>query len=230
MFESVNSNYIKALGTYKYGFEIFAFGHWVHKRLERELSLNSHLVPLTIDLTQYPPPGSETKFNDILFFARPEQPRRCFELGVEALRLVNQQNQAIRIALFGADHLPMQDFLFHNYGNLHNLKTLSSIYRSSRVGVCFSTTNPSLVGYEMIASGLQLVDLAVPDSYLNFSGNDFVFYADLTPESIAKTIFAALSESVNQSERGARGRYFAERMPSDESIADTFARHIENRE
>jgi hypothetical protein len=218
MFEPVSTNYVKALSTYRLGFKIVCYGKWVAQRLNREFGITPVVIPFTMDNAVYKPATHEEKAVDILFFARPSQPRRCFELGVEALRLAFKANPALRIALYGEPDYGQLGFEYHNFGLVTDPGKLAQIYRRSRVGVCFSATSPSLAAYEMLACGLPLVDLRVPDYGVNFDGERFVYYAEATPESICNAIGMALTDSKERDERIRAGLQFIDQMPADETI------------
>jgi hypothetical protein len=188
--------------------------------LRQELDLQSTLVPFSMDKGLYRPMPNVSKVVDVLFFARPSQPRRCFELGVEALRQVHKANVATRIGLYGEEAYGDLGFPYHNYGLIKNVSKLAEIYCKSKVGICFSTTNPSLVGYEMIACGLPLVDLRLPGCQVNFDGEDFVYYADPTPEAIYSVIGKSLTDETERARRSSLGLSFVSAMPDDQIIGE----------
>jgi glycosyltransferase involved in cell wall biosynthesis len=221
MFDPASSNYVKAIATYRLGFNIACYGNWVGDRLRRELNLASTAVPFSMNKGLYMPNPTVAKAVDVLFFARPSQPRRCFELGIEALKQLYRANPAIRIAVYGEEAYGDLGFPCHNFGLIKNVGKLAGIYQKARVGICFSTTNPSLVGYEMIACGLPLVDLRVPGYELNFKGEDFVYYAEPTPESIYRSIAHALTDDVERKRRIDAGMAFVSAMPDDSVIGQS---------
>lgn len=218
MFFAAGSEYVKAIGTYRYGFNVVCYGKWVGAKVRSETDIDSVIIPFTMDHSLYTSDARTTKSVDVLFFARPSQDRRCFELGIEALRLVHAENRAIRIALYGEDTYGDLGFQYHNFGLIRDVSTLAAIYRKSRLGICFSTTNPSLVGYEMLASGLPLIDLRVPGFEHNFGGEDFVYYADPTPESIYGAVARGLDDKVEWQRRVQAGLEYAEAIPDDSII------------
>jgi hypothetical protein len=220
MFEPVNTNFVKALGTYGLGFHIVCYGEWVARRLRREFGIDPKVIPFSLDRSAYVPATSETKSIDVLFFARPSQPRRCFELGAEALRLAFRANNSLRIGLYGERDYGEMGFAFHNFGLLTDIRELSKLYRRSRAGMCFSTTNPSLVGYEMLASGLPLIDIRLPGSDINFNGDAFVHYAEPNPDSIAAAVHEALIPGSQRDRRIQDGLNFVSTMPADDVIGE----------
>ena len=215
MFDPVSSGYMRAMSTYTLGFNVLCYGHWVAERLRREFGIDPGVVPFSVDREIYRPDPAATRSMDVLFFARPSQPRRCFELGVEALKAIYKSNQAVRIGLYGEAEYGDLGFAYHNYGLITDLTKLNQIYTRSRVGLCFSTTNPSLVGYEMLASGLPLVDLVVPGHEVNFGGGAFVYYAKATPESIAGQIASALNNEGERLRRSHAGLRYIDQLPPE---------------
>lgn len=218
MFDPVGTTYVKALATYRLGFHTACYGNWVAERLRREFDLQPTIIPFSMDRGVYRPKRDAAKVVDVLFFARPSQPRRCFELGAEVLRQVHKANRAIRIGLYGEDSYGDLGFPYHNYGMVKDVKKLADIYAKAKLGICFSTTNPSLVGYEMIACGLPLLDIRVPGYEVNFGGEDFVYYADPTPESILESISNALDNDAERVRRSAAGLKYITAMPDDRVI------------
>src|SRR5262249_54859110 len=140
-------------------------------------------IPFWVDRRYYFAPDArrERQRPRILYFARPHMPRRCYELGLEALAVLAKQTPEIEICLFGADHVPGRlDFPYTALGIL-SPKELGELYRGYDVGLAFSTTNPSLVTFEMMACGLPVVDLDVFDARDRHGGYPAVL-AEPSPE------------------------------------------------
>jgi len=218
MFDAVGTRYVKAAATYQLGYKLVCYGRWVADRIDREFSLPSEVIDFTLDRNIYKPDPKKPKSIDVLFFARPSQPRRCFELGVEALRDLWKNNKAVRIGLYGEEDYGELGFTYHNFGLVTDTHELASIYNRSRVGICFSTTNPSLVGYEMLACGLPVLDIRVPGFEVNFNGDDFIFYANAHRLSIRSVLAAALNNEYELEERAKRGTEFVQRMHGDDYV------------
>jgi glycosyltransferase involved in cell wall biosynthesis len=217
MFEPVNSQYVKALSTYSMGFNVICFGNWIANKIESDFGITAKRIPFTLDHKNYSA-DARPKTVDVLLFARPSQPRRCFELAVEALKILYKQNRSIRIGLYGEEAYGELGFPYHNFGLIKDQARLADIYRASRVGICLSPTNPSLVGYEMLACGLPLVDIKVPGWEANFGGDAVVYYALPTPEDVADTLVTALDEKEEYNKKREAGLALARAMPSDDAI------------
>jgi glycosyltransferase involved in cell wall biosynthesis len=226
MFDAVGSTYVKAVATYAMGFHLVCYGNWVSQRILREFNIPSRVVPFSVDRSIYAPQLNAPQTVDILFFARPSQPRRCFELGVEALRSIYRANNAVRIALYGEPHYGDLGFPYHNFGLITDLSKLQHIYTRAKVGVCFSTTNPSLVGYEMLASGLPMIDIRAPGYEANFGGENFVYYSNATPESLATTMADALNNDADRHRRQAAGLEFIASLPEEYLFGPTVVENV----
>lgn len=225
MFEAVGSDYMRALSTYSMGYKTICYGSWVAARIEHEVGIKPSVIPFALDHDTYSSESSDAqRYIDILFFARPSQDRRCYSLIIEALRLLKVSKPNVRIGLFGENEYPDVDFDHQNFGLISNLTELRDIYRSTKVGICFSTTNPSQLGYEMIACGAVLLDVKIKYHELNFGGDQFVEYCVSTPEGIVTSCLKLLSDEHNLAKRREEGIHFINGMPSDDEIGENFVR------
>jgi len=123
----------------------------------------------------------------IAFYARPSTPRRAYELGVEALKLVVERSPDVEIVFYGAQSLPQPPFRVTNAG-LVNPWELAKLFSSCDIGLVFSTTNPSLVPLEMMACRCAVVDLASERVEGLLEDGVNCRLAQPTPASIADTL------------------------------------------
>lgn len=225
MFNAVGSEYIRALSTYSFNHKLICYGNWVGARLRSELGLNPAVIPFTLDHDVYAPPTREGPRDiDILLFGRPSQDRRCFSLIVEGLQLLKARKPEVKIGIFGEDRYPEIGLEFASLGAFSNVADLAALYARTKVGICYSTTNPSQLGYEMIACGVCLVDVRVKDCELNFGGDSFVSYCDGTPESMADICRVLLEDEQSRENRQLLGYEFVKRMPADDELGAAFVR------
>ena len=223
MFHEVGSNYMRALVSYRLDYQIICYGKWVSAQLADSLKISTTAIPFTLDHCNYHPSNSEGDRDiDILVFARPSQDRRCLDLIVEGLVALKQQMPDVRIGFFGEDEYPDYGFAFVNLGSFSDLSQLAALYRRAKVGICYSPTNPSQLGYEMIACGACLIDVQVKFAELNFGGDDFVSYCDGTPEGMRDTCIALLTNPEERARRQSLGYSFVKAMPDDEELGRAF--------
>jgi glycosyltransferase involved in cell wall biosynthesis len=225
MFGAVGSDYMRSLATYSLGFTIICYGRWVAARLQHEIGIDSLVIPFAMDHQVYFPDAQQhLRDVDILLFARPSQERRCFSLIADGLRSLKKARPATHIGFFGERSYSDVGFEYENFGLISDLDRLSELYRRTKIGICFSTTNPSQLGYEMIACGSALVDVKTKFCELNFDGDSFVKYCMGTPESLAQACLELLEDRQDLDRRRDRGIQFASRMPADENIGSEFIR------
>jgi len=100
------------------------------------------------------------------------------------------------------------------------LNDLASLYATSAAGLVFSTTNPSLVPYEMMACGLPVIDLDRPGNEVNYDNRrDIALLADADPARMAADMAVFLDDPGALAARSARGMEFAATFPSEEDMA-----------
>ncbi|MCR9179639.1 MAG: glycosyltransferase [Erythrobacteraceae bacterium] len=223
MFHAVGSNYMRAIVSYRLDYQIICYGNWVAAQLADDLGVSTAAIPFTLDHTIYKPPVVERERDiDVLVFARPSQDRRCLDIIVEGLRYLKQRKPAVRIAFFGEDEYPDFGFAFDNLGSFSDLGELAALYQRTAVGICYSPTNPSQLGYEMLACGACLIDVRVKFSELNFGGEAFVRYCDGTPEDMSDACEALLADPQERKRRQGLGYEFVRAMPNDEELGRAF--------
>lgn len=74
-------------------------------------------------------------------------------------------------------------------GLLPSLKELANLYRNADFGLVFSTTNPSLVPYEMMSCGCPVGDLRLEDALTKYGNSEEnIFLLDPLPENMASEL------------------------------------------
>jgi len=222
LFYPMGDKYIAAENTYKDGFFHLCSGPWCCKILKEKYNARGDYFEFPIDKSVYNNHSRDNNSsrNKLLFFAKPEMDRRCFRLGIDALEILKNQFPELEIVLFGSNHL--SDFTFDfevtNLGVMPTLEDMADLYKSADIGIVFSTTNPSIVPYEMMACGLVVVDLDWNDSITNYGNSDkYAILVKPEPEKIASRIASILSDkNSNEIEiRQKNSLEFVERLPSE---------------
>lgn len=201
-FYPVGTEYYLALQSYFLGLEPITAGEWLAGVLRKEVYGGATRpicsVPLAVNGKEYFPSHSHSglvkvrKRFRIAFYARIRTPRRCVELGLLALELLERRGVDFEVIFFGEENINGWDvtFPFENAGVIP-LERLRELYQNSDLGLCLSGTNYSLVPLEMMACGLPVLDLDLPSVRAAFS-EDEILLAKPTPASIADTLEDAM--------------------------------------
>ncbi len=151
--------------TYKFGFTGLANTPGLLEWYEKEYNGHGIVIKSKVDLSKNQPPAS-LNFKPkapykVFFYARPNEPRNAFELGISALRLLkDSMGDSIEIFAAGAewdtDAYNVSDVMT-NLGKISYDK-VPAFYRSMDVGMMFMFSgHPGVVASELMASGCPVV-------------------------------------------------------------------------
>ena len=188
-FYPLSSSYILAENTYKLGYKYLCSGPWCEKILKEKFNADAVSFQFPIDRKIYNDTYTKKSSNrNIVFFAKPEMPRRCYEIGIKALEIFHEKKPDIEIILFGSKVLNSGQVPFK--ATIRNivptLEGLAQMYTDADLGIVFSVTNPSLVPYEMMSCGCPVVDLNVEFAISKYGDDENnVFLLDPMPEIFA---------------------------------------------
>ncbi len=220
LFFPMSDNYLKAENTYRFGMHHVTYGPWCAKVIREKYRGEAEHIPLSLDKKIYHPrPVERESTKRVIFFSRPEMPRRCFWLGLEALYIFNRRNPDVKIILFGSSQIDSSNVPFpHENLGMLSKDELVNLYSSSDVGVAFSTTNPSLVPFEMMACRCPVVDLDYNDNYINYGSKDNAKLVGIGPEEIAAGIEELVNDDVKREEIAENGYRFVSSFPDDGQV------------
>ena len=190
--------------TYRMNFHAITAGRFLAEKLSREYGMAADAFDFGCDTERYHLLGEESARDGIVFYARPEAPRRAFELGIMALQLFAERRRDVTIHFYG-NRIGKLPFRFIDHGLLPP-EDLNRIYNRCFAGLSLSMTNVSLVPHEMLSAGCIPV---VNDAEQNrvVLDNPFVRYVPPTPHALAAALdevvatkdFAALAASASAS-------------------------------
>lgn len=233
-FYPVNSNYILCENSYQMGFSNICSGKWCSDFLTKKYAADAEAFQFPVDTSIYNtdmPRGKKNK--NILFFAKPEMNRRCFELGLMMLKELNRMRPDIEIIMFGSNHLneKMVPFQATIVRMLPTLQDLAALYRNADLGIVFSTTNPSLVPYEMLSCECPVADLDMECALSKYGNSEEnVFLCNPAPKIFAKQVCAILDNPTELRKRAQSGRkWVAEDFPSEKEAVLLVEKMIKNK-
>lgn len=220
-FAPMGTEYVLAENTYRLGLYHITAGPWCEMILRRDFGAQADHFRFSFDRSTYYPRPRTHQRKRLLFFAKPEMPRRCFELGVMALRHFHKLRPDYEIVTFGSRHASKQkyDFPVTRLDIVPTLDDLARLYSNADVGLVFSTTNPSFIPYEMMACGLPVVDLRRNGNEANYGGRfDIALLADPLPEAMAEELAGLVNNPQELKARSEAGLKFIDEFPSEKEM------------
>lgn len=218
-FYAMGSEYVLAETTYRKGYYAITSGIWCEHFLRNTYGAEADHFKFPVDSSIYYDHHLPRRTDRVIFFAKPEMPRRCYELGLRALRQFHTLRPDVEIVFYGSSHQTHVDFPVVQMGMLKGPSDLARLYSTATVGLAFSTTNPSLVPYEMMACGLPIVDLDRTGNEMNYDGRfDLARLANPDPLLMAKDIAELMSNPEEMASRSRKGMDFARTFPVEEDV------------
>ena len=134
---------------------------------------------------QSPKARSPNRVPRIALYGRIYTPRRAVELAFLGLQHLASQGVAFHVDLFGEQLGVYRAPFSCTLHGILNSAELAELYRTADLGLCFSTTNYSIVPQEMMACGLPVVEIDAastraifPDGVVTFCGPQPLEIAD----------------------------------------------------
>lgn len=172
-----------AADSYRLGHANITLGHMVRDHVTA-LGVPAHLLPFSCDTTVYRKHSTGDR-SGVVFYARPDVPRRGYRLGALALQEFHRRFPDQEIHTYGAHAadlgVPVTD---------HGRPTpegLNDIYNQVCAGLALSFTNISLVAEEMLAAGCIPVVNDSADARADIH-SPYVHWATPTPGSLAEAL------------------------------------------
>ena len=225
-FNPMGEEYIKAEKTYRYGFQGIALGEWLKWILNEKWDCGAESIPFWIEWDIYYPKEVLME-KKIAFLSRPEMPRRCFNLCVAALEIYKKRNPDAEIIFFGSNMTKEHNIQFeHVDRGVISKKELSELYSEASIGISISTTNPSFVGYEMMACQCPVLDFKIDLHYdsLKYGSADNVFLVEPDPQEMAVALENIMGDEKLRSRIADRGYQYVKTFPDIEGAAKKFER------
>lgn len=187
-FFPLGEHYLMALNTYRAGLHMISLGGWNKRKIEEALpGVEVDRVDFPVELKEYPLVRRNVRISDEIRLAvyLKLDGKRAPHLLCQQLRYLQERFSGspyrVEIDIFGIEKemvLPVGN----NLGKLSH-EGLRRLYGSHHFGVVASLTNISLVNFEMIASGLPVIDFIDGSAPAFFSPDEMIF-VEATPRSL----------------------------------------------
>jgi len=196
-FHAMGDSYLLAESTYGMGFSALCAGKWLLSKAQQH-GMWARSWDLAVDREHYYPPkrpkqsSSSKKPRKIVFYGRSYTPRRAVALGIAAFEELARRRKDFVVQIFGEE--PGKTFNFpNNQLGILSPAELGKLYRGADLGVCFSTTNYSLVPLEIMACGAPVVEVDAESARTAFPEGSVAF-ATPTPQGVADAIEKLLDD------------------------------------
>jgi glycosyltransferase involved in cell wall biosynthesis len=166
------------------------------------------------------PPSSPS----VLFFARPDIPRRNFAVGVEALEAVHKKYPETRIKLYGLESSVELPLPYENLGQLSQAD-LAAEMASSDIHLSYSLTNVSSVIYEAMACGCACVEADAPSVRGMVSDGENCLLAEPTASATFEALDGLIKDPAFRQRIARNGYYFASGL-TEERMCEEFIAHV----
>lgn len=184
------AEYAFAAMTYRLPFRRIVLGEMLDGIIREQTGLDSDVVPFGCDSAAYHLPRPATGRSGIVYYCRPDTPRRGYQLACIALTLFHQEHPDQEIHVYGAAPRALKiPITFH--GRMTPAE-LNDLYGRTVTGLAMSFTNITLVAEEMLAAGnipvvndVQFARRTLPNPHVRWA------------EPTAAALAAALSAAVN---------------------------------
>jgi len=205
-FNPVGDSYLMAENSYSYGLTPITIGRWLRHKLKSDFSIDAFHFEFGVNNKIYNRIKAIPKQKAVCFIYQPDKPRRCSRIGIEALGIVKHNMPDVKIYLYGSTIKENLWFEHENLGLL-SLDLCNELYNKCAVGLCISSSNPSRIPFEMMQSGLPVVEIWRENNLYDFD-HDAMLLCKQTPESIAEGIMEILNNNSLASSMGVAGEKF----------------------
>lgn len=211
-FAGRGSQYLAAENSLRLGLQPVSIGRWLAGLIQQQYGSTAGHFDFGADLSCYHPPVPEQRdANCIVFIYQPDKPRRCAELGLQALAQLRQQRPEVRIQVYGS-RLPVPAWLPCEHLGLLSPAACAELYRHAALGLCLSASNPSRVPFEMMACGLPVVELYGENTVYDLP-DDGCLLCQPTPESLAAGMMQLLDQAQLRKQLSEGGAAFMLQRP-----------------
>ena len=207
-----------AAWTYRQGLPAIAASRWLADLVRERYGASVRAFEFGIDHDTYRPLDRTRREARVLFYARGVTARRAVPLGLLALTELHRRRPGVEIALFGESRPLRLGFPAEDLGVLAPA-ALAQAYGEATVGIVLSMTNPSLIGPEMLACGLSVVELDADAMRAGFGADGPMLLAPFDPLAIADAIEALLDDPAQRARRAQQGLELAATRTWDAAAA-----------
>lgn len=178
-FYPVGDTYHLALNTYNFGFHMISLGRWNKSKIEELTLQKADYIDFPVETGQYKLKTRKITIDKeikIALYIKFDS-RRAPVLLINQIRYLHKKlselGYDLKVYAYGMNKLVKLPFII-NLGKLKK-EELIKLYAECQFGLVASLTNISLVNYEMILSGLPVIDFADGSAPTFFTEEEMIF-------------------------------------------------------
>lgn len=203
-FYPMGEAYLCAEQSYRYGLKPITIGRWLSSKISGYYDDPVPYCDFGADLSVYRMRELEREPFSVCAIYQQQKDRRLSGILEQALMLAARIEPRLKFYLYGGAKTG-----FDSCSQVHELGVLSveecaSLYSKCSLGISLSASNPSRLPFEMMASGLPVIEMAGENNSCDYPA-DTVMFAEPSAAGIASAIVQAVREPAFLIERSARG-------------------------
>ncbi len=219
-FNPVGDAFLTAENNFLFDSKYITLGHWLAKKQQHDYGQSAFTMDFGYnpEIYSFRTPYAERP-KRLCFIYQPDKPRRCTQIGIEALGIVKSKLPEYEIVFFGSDIPPYIWYPVVNLG-IARPEVLAQLYNSCMVGLCISASNPSRIPFEMVACGLPVVDIFRANNLHDYDERSGILLAHQTPESLAAAVLSVVTNEDFGARMSQAGRKFSEGRSLDKETGE----------
>jgi glycosyltransferase involved in cell wall biosynthesis len=235
LFYPAGSTYAQAEATYSFGFFGIANTISLKNMYSRYGGVAEYFNPCVDTELFHQAENPIRRPFAVFFYGRPGHPRNCFELGIQALRLVKKElGSRVRIVCAGGEWDPRKfglDGIVEQLGVIDYSET-ADLYRNCDVGVSMMVTmHPSYIPLQLMASGCLVVSNQNPYTTWLLKDGENCILTKPSASSLCEAILTAYHRPDLRSTLTTRAaeivdRYYSNWEPEMEKICNFMTKPI----
>lgn len=213
-----SGEHIAAEKSYSLGLRGITIGKWLTQKISNNYPTKTNFFHFCADLNKYYKQDNVKEEDAICYIFQPGKPRRCDQLALRALQLVQEIRPNTKIYFYGSTKRKIEGLKVDNLGEI-SVEDCNNLYNKCSVGLCMSASNPSRIPFEMMSAGLPVVELYLDNNIYDFP-NGGVMLAEPNPEAIATALLKVLNDKTLQKNMSNTGQNFMKDYPIEKGYEE----------
>jgi glycosyltransferase involved in cell wall biosynthesis len=207
-FYARSSESLFAEQTYSFGFTGVTAGRWLAHLMSENYGMPAHALGFSYDRNLYKPMTRRPDgVRRLFYYARPETPRRGWEVANLTIKRIHALRPDIQFVLAGG-HVPAGSFDFPVFApGALPVRELADLYSQCDCALVLSFSNLSLLPLELMACGVPVIANRGPNVEWLLN-NEIAYLSEPQPDALASKVVEVMSLP-SEEYAGARARALA---------------------